>query len=135
MEPGGPRVPLIRRGAEGLGSELVPDGCRAEDAGGVVAERLVVGVADPDRRCQAGGEADRPVVLEVVGRASLGRDVASGERQVAVTAERHAAVAVVRHDGRDDEGDRGIDGAVLILRRIPREYLVSEPVLYLPAPP
>ena len=107
----------------------MPDGRGADDAGRVVAEGLVVGVADPHRRRQAGGEAHGPVVLEVVGGAGLRRDRPAGEGEVAVATELEAAVTVVRHDRGDDEGDAVIDGAELILLRVVGKHVLSKPIL------
>ena len=106
-------VPLIRFAGECLRHELVPDGSRADDSSRVVAQRLVVRVSHPDGGRQAGGETDRPIIFEIIGGARLGSDVTPGQRQVAPTAETHASVAVVGHDGGDDEGDTGVDSAVL----------------------
>src|SRR3989440_4944226 len=58
------RVPLVRSAGQRLLHELVPDGSRSDDTGGVVAEGGVVRIPDPHRSRQRGGVPDRPVVAE-----------------------------------------------------------------------
>src|SRR4029077_8753615 len=76
-------VPRIGVPRQRLHHELVPDGGGADDAGGVVRQRVVVGIAHPYRRRQARREANGPVVAEVLGGPGLGRHVTSGKGQVA----------------------------------------------------
>src|SRR5437870_1666920 len=111
MQAGRHCVPLVRGSRQRLLHELVPDGRGAHDTGRVVAQRAVVGVPDPDRRGQAGCKADRPVVAEGLGGSGSGSDMATGQGEVGMAAELHAAIAVRRYDRRHDEGDLLADGA------------------------
>ena len=46
-----------------------------------------------------------------------------------MAAERHAAVAVIRHDRGDDESHAGIDSAVLVFRRVVGEDIMTQTIL------
>ena len=94
-----------------------------------MAERRVIRIADPDGGRQRWREADRPVVAEGLGGPGLGGDVPARQRQVAVTAERHAAIAVIGHDRGDDERDLRADRPGLVLRRVVGEDVAAGGVL------
>ena len=65
----------------------MPDGGGAHDTGGVVGERVIVGIADPHRGREVRREAHRPVVAEVLRGAGLGGYVPAGKGQVAAATE------------------------------------------------
>ena len=90
---------------------------------------MPVGISDPDRGGQGGGEAYRPVVTEILRRAGLGGHVPAGQREVATAAEFHAPVAVIRHDRVDDERDLLTDGPELIMGRVVIEFRIAKAVL------
>src|SRR5438552_879332 len=108
VNPGRLGIPLVGGAGQRLLHELVPDRRCANDPGRVVAERGVVGVADPDRGRQRRRIADGPVVAEGLRRARLGGLVAAGQGQVAVAAEFLATVAVFGHVRDDDDGHIGV---------------------------
>src|SRR2546425_2652146 len=129
VHAGGLRVPLVGGRRQRLLHELVPDRGGAHDPGRVEARGGVIRVADPDRRRQRRREADRLVVAEGLGGTGFGGDVPAWQCQVTVAAERHAAVAVVRHDGGNDVGHVLANGAVLVLGGVVGEDVFASRVL------
>ena len=102
----------------------VPNGRRARETGDV-DHGLVVSVAHPHPHRELGGEAHRPVVLEAVGRAGFGGDLAVGQGEVGVGAKGGRTRHVIAHDVGKDIGDIGVDNALGFGLVILLEYIAG----------
>src|ERR1700716_420255 len=71
------RIPLVWHSTKRGVHELMPDGRSPNDPGRAVIEWSRVWIPDPDCRRQGRRVANRPIILEILRRLSLVRDLAA----------------------------------------------------------